>query len=95
MDQGLGERVAARGILVNAGARGDRHGDASRQMERRAVDLLISKIPRGRVGKPEEVAALVAWLASGECSFGTEAVYDLSAGRATYEETGVPGALAH
>jgi 2-dehydro-3-deoxy-L-rhamnonate dehydrogenase (NAD+) len=38
----------------------------------------------GRVGRPEEVAALVAWLVSDECSFSTGAVYDLSGGRATY-----------
>jgi 3-oxoacyl-[acyl-carrier protein] reductase len=38
----------------------------------------------GRVGEPREVAALVAWLASDECSFSTGAVYDLSGGRATY-----------
>lgn len=42
------------------------------------------KIPMGWVGKPEEVAALVAWLASDECSFSTGAVYDLPGGRATY-----------
>ena len=46
--------------------------------------MLISKIPMGRVGTPAEVAALVAWLASDECSFSTGAVYDLSGGRATY-----------
>jgi 3-oxoacyl-[acyl-carrier protein] reductase len=45
---------------------------------------LVAKIPMGRVGRPEEVAALVAWLASDECSFSTGAVYDLSGGRATY-----------
>jgi len=48
------------------------------------VDMLVAKIPMGRVGKPEEVAALVAWLSSDECSFSTGAVYDLSGGRATY-----------
>ena len=48
------------------------------------VDMLVAKIPMGRVGRPEEVAALVAWLASDECSFSTGAVYDLSGGRATY-----------
>ena len=48
-----------------------------------AVNLLISKIPMGRVGRPEEVAALIAWLASDQCSFSTGAVYDLSGGRAT------------
>ncbi len=46
--------------------------------------LLVSKIPMGRVGTPHEVAALVAWLASDECSFSTGAVYDLSGGRASY-----------
>ena len=54
------------------------------QMERSTVDMLVAKIPMGRVGKPEEVAALVAWLSSDECSFSTGAVYDLSGGRASY-----------
>jgi 3-oxoacyl-[acyl-carrier protein] reductase len=45
---------------------------------------LIAKIPMGRVGRPDEVAALVAWLVSDECTFSTGAVYDLSGGRATY-----------
>jgi len=48
------------------------------------VDMLIAKIPMGRIGRPDEVAALVIWLASDECSFSTGAVYDLSGGRATY-----------
>jgi 3-oxoacyl-[acyl-carrier protein] reductase len=54
------------------------------QMTKDTVDLLLTKIPMGRVGKPEEMAALVAWLASDDCSFSTGAVYDLSGGRATY-----------
>ena len=45
---------------------------------------LLSKIPMGRVGRPEEVAALAAWLASEDVSFSTGAVYDVSGGRATY-----------
>jgi 3-oxoacyl-[acyl-carrier protein] reductase len=55
-----------------------------KQMEKSTADMLVAKIPMGRVGTPEEVAALVAWLASEECSFRTGAVYDLSGGRATY-----------
>jgi NAD(P)-dependent dehydrogenase (short-subunit alcohol dehydrogenase family) len=55
-----------------------------KQMEQSTVDMLVKKIPMGRVGTPEEVAALVAWLASDECSFSTGAVYELSGGRATY-----------
>ena len=49
-----------------------------------AVGYMTAKIPMGRTGQPEEVAALVAWLASDECSFSTGAVFDISGGRATY-----------
>ncbi len=56
---------------------------SQKQMEKSTVDLLVAKIPMGRVGAPDEVAALVAWLASEECSFSTGAVYDFSDGRAT------------
>jgi 3-oxoacyl-[acyl-carrier protein] reductase len=45
---------------------------------------MTAKIPMGRTGQPKEVAALVAWLASDECSFSTGAVFDISGGRATY-----------
>jgi 3-oxoacyl-[acyl-carrier protein] reductase len=48
------------------------------------VDYMVSKIPMGRVGKPEEVAALVHYLASAEASFTTGQCYDISGGRATY-----------
>ena len=45
---------------------------------------MIERIPMGRMGTAEEVAALVAWLASEECSFSTGAIYDISGGRAVY-----------
>ncbi len=80
----LAKEVAARGILVNAVAPALIGTELLGQMTRETVDLLLTKIPMGRVGRPEEVAALVAWLASDECSFSTGAVYDLSGGRATY-----------
>jgi 3-oxoacyl-[acyl-carrier protein] reductase len=48
------------------------------------IDFMLSKIPMGRFGTVEEVAAMVAWLASDECSFSTGAVFDLSGGRAVY-----------
>ena len=48
------------------------------------IDYMLSKIPLGRLGEPQEIAALVAWLASEECSFSTGAVFDLSGGRSTY-----------
>ena len=80
----LAKEVATRGILVHAVAPAVIGTELLKQMEQSTVDLLISKIPMGRVGTPEEVAALVAWLASDECSFTTGAVHDLSGGRATY-----------
>jgi 3-oxoacyl-[acyl-carrier protein] reductase len=84
LTKALAKEVATRGVLVHAVAPAVIGTELLRQMERSTVDLLISKIPMGRVGRPEEVAALVAWLASDECSFSTGAVHDLSGGRATY-----------
>jgi 3-oxoacyl-[acyl-carrier protein] reductase len=84
LTKALAKEVATRGIFVNAVAPAVIGTELLQQMERSTVDLLVSKIPMGRVGRPEEVAALVAWLASEECSFSTGAVYDLSGGRATY-----------
>jgi 3-oxoacyl-[acyl-carrier protein] reductase len=54
------------------------------QMTPAHIDYMLSKIPLGRFGEPHEIAALVAWLASEECSFSTGAVFDLSGGRSTY-----------
>ena len=82
LTKALAKEVATRGILVNAVAPAVIGTELLKQMEPSTVDLLVSKIPMGRVGTPEEVAALVAWLASDECSFSTGAVYDLSGGRA-------------
>jgi 3-oxoacyl-[acyl-carrier protein] reductase len=84
LTKALAKEVATKNILVNAVAPAVIETELLKQMERSTVDLLVSKIPMGRVGRPEEVAALVAWLASDECSFSTGAVYDLSGGRATY-----------
>lgn len=84
LTKALAKEVATRGILVNAVAPALIGTELLGQMTKETVDLLLTKIPLGRVGRPEEVAALVAWLASDECSFSTGAVYDLSGGRATY-----------
>ena len=80
----LAKEVATHGILVNTVAPAVIGTDMVNQMSKETVDYLVAKIPMGRVGRPEEVAALVAWLVSDECSFSTGAVYDLSGGRATY-----------
>jgi 3-oxoacyl-[acyl-carrier protein] reductase len=84
LTKALAKEVATRGIAVHAVAPAVIGTELLGQMTQATVDLLISKIPMGRVGRPEEVAALVAWLASDECSFSTGAVWDLSGGRATY-----------
>jgi 3-oxoacyl-[acyl-carrier protein] reductase len=55
-----------------------------RQLNQEAVDYMVGKIPMGRTGRVEEVAAIVSWLSSEECSFSTGAVFDISGGRATY-----------
>jgi 3-oxoacyl-[acyl-carrier protein] reductase len=84
LTKALAKEVATEGILVNAVAPAVIGTELLQQMEKSTVDMLVAKIPMGRVGTPQEVAALVAWLASDECSFSTGAVYDLSGGRATY-----------
>ena len=84
LTKALAKEVATQNIFVNAVAPAVIGTELLKQMEQSTVDLLVSKIPMGRVGTPQEVAALVAWLVSDECSFSTGAVYDLSGGRATY-----------
>jgi 3-oxoacyl-[acyl-carrier protein] reductase len=54
------------------------------QMKQAHIDYMLSKIPMNRFVEVEEIAALVAWLASEECSFSTGAVFDISGGRAVY-----------
>ena len=84
LTKALAKEVCTRGILVHAVAPAVIGTELLQQMEQSTVNLLVSKIPMGRVGRPEEVAALVAWLVSDDCSFTTGAVHDLSGGRATY-----------
>ena len=84
LTKALAKEVATKGIFVNAIAPAVIETELLKQMTPETVALLVSKIPMGRVGQPTEVAALVSWLASDECSFSTGAVYDLSGGRATY-----------
>jgi len=53
-------------------------------MTQQHIDFMLSKIPRGRFLKVDELASLVAWMASEECLYTTGAVFDISGGRATY-----------
>ena len=78
--------------LQKANRRGDRQRRAKPQMLAAIFDqmtpehiqFMLSKIPMGRFGTPDEVAAMVTWLLTEDCSFSTGAVFDLSGGRSTY-----------
>ena len=80
----LAKEVATKGVYVNCVTPAVIETELLTQLTEQAVNYMVAKIPMGRVGKPEEVAALVSWLASDECSFSTGAVFDISGGRATY-----------
>ena len=80
----LGKEVAKTGIRVNCVTPAAVKTGMFAQMTQAHIDFMLSKIPMGRFGQVEEIAALVAWLCTEECSFSTGAVFDLSGGRAVY-----------
>jgi len=80
----LGKEVATRGVLVNCVAPALIDTEMARELPPEMREYVTARIPMGRLGTADEVAALVAWLCSEECSFSTGAVYDISGGRATY-----------
>ncbi|MBX9824963.1 MAG: SDR family oxidoreductase [Xanthobacteraceae bacterium] len=84
LTKSLGKELADTQIRVNCVTPAAVETPLFSQMSREHIDFMLSKIPLGRFGKPEEIAALTAWLASEECSFSTGAVFDLSGGRSTY-----------
>ena len=84
MTKAIGKDVAGTGVLVNCIAPAVIETAMLGDMTQEHVDYMVSRIPLGRMGKPEEVASLVAFLASEELSFATGACFDLSGGRAVY-----------
>ena len=78
------ELVGQGDITVNAISPAVIHTPILDGLPKETVDYMVSKIPMGRVGKPEEVASLVHFLASPEASFTTAQTYDISGGRSTY-----------
>ncbi len=84
LTKSLGKELAKTGIRVNCVTPAAVRTAIFDQMTQQHIDFMLSKIPMGRFGSVDEIAALVCWLASEECSFSTGAVFDLSGGRATY-----------
>lgn len=84
LTKSLAKEVATRGILVNAVAPAVAKTGLFGQMTQNHIDYMLSKIPMGRFVEVQEIAAMIAWLSSEDCSFTTGAVMDLSGGRATY-----------
>ncbi len=84
MTKSVGKELATSGVIVNAIAPAVFATPMNDSTAPEVLDRLVGLIPMQRLGRPEEVAALVSWLASDECSFSTGSVYDISGGRATY-----------
>jgi NAD(P)-dependent dehydrogenase (short-subunit alcohol dehydrogenase family) len=84
LTKSLGKELADTGVRVNCVTPAAVRTAIFDQMSEEHIRFMLSKIPMGRFGTPEEVAALVAWLCTEECSFSTGAVFDLSGGRSTY-----------
>jgi 2-dehydro-3-deoxy-L-rhamnonate dehydrogenase (NAD+) len=84
LTKSLGKELAETGIRVNCVTPAAARTDIFAQMTEAQIAYMLSKIPMGRFVLVEEIAGLVAWLASAECSFSTGGVFDISGGRATY-----------
>jgi 3-oxoacyl-[acyl-carrier protein] reductase len=84
LTKSLGKELADTGVRVNCVTPAAVKTAIFDQMTPQHIAFMLSKIPLGRFGTPEEIAALVGWLCTQECSFSTGAVFDLSGGRSTY-----------
>ena len=84
LTKSLGKELAAHDVAVNCVTPAAAKTAIFDQMTEEHVAYMLSKIPRGRFVKTEEIAAMIAWLCSADCSFTTGGVFDLSGGRATY-----------
>jgi 3-oxoacyl-[acyl-carrier protein] reductase len=84
LTKSLGKELAQTGVLVNCVTPAAAKTAIFEQMTEGHIRYMLSKIPMGRFVEVQEIAALVCWLASEQCSFSTGAVFDISGGRATY-----------
>jgi 3-oxoacyl-[acyl-carrier protein] reductase len=84
LTKSLGKELAKDGVLINCVTPAAAKTAIFDQMTREHIDYMLAKIPMGRFVEVDEIAALVCWLASADCSFSTGGVFDISGGRATY-----------
>ena len=84
LTKSLGKELAKNNITVNCVTPAAVKTPIFDQVEQFHIDFMLSKIPMGRFGLVEEIAAMVSWLCTEDCSFTTGGVFDLSGGRATY-----------
>jgi 2-dehydro-3-deoxy-L-rhamnonate dehydrogenase (NAD+) len=84
LTKAIGKDVASSGVVVNCVAPAVIETPILAGISQKHVEYMVERIPMGRMGRPDEVAALACWLASEECSFSTGATYDISGGRAVY-----------
>jgi len=84
LTKAVGKDVAGTGVLVNCVAPAVIETPILAGLSQEHIDYMVERIPLGRMGNPEEVAALIAFLASEDLSFSTGATYDISGGRAVY-----------
>src|SRR5882757_535126 len=84
LTKSLGKELAQTGVLVNCVTPAAAKTAIFDQMTAQHIDYMLSKIPMGRFVAVDEIASLVCWLASEDCSFSTGAVFDISGGRGTY-----------
>ncbi|MFL6575347.1 MAG: SDR family NAD(P)-dependent oxidoreductase [Povalibacter sp.] len=84
MTKSLAKELVKSGVTANVVTPAAVRTPIFSQMTQSHIDFMLSKIPAGRFGTTEEVASLIAWVASRECSFSTGAVFDISGGRSTY-----------
>jgi 3-oxoacyl-[acyl-carrier protein] reductase len=84
LTKAVGKDLAGTGVLVNCIAPAVIETPLLSGITQEHIDYMVERIPMGRLGQADEVAALVCWLASEECSFSTGATYDISGGRAVY-----------
>ena len=84
LTKSLGKELATHGVMVNCITPAAAKTDIFKQVSQQHIDYMLQKIPMGRFVDVKEIASLVAWLSSGDCSFTTGGVFDISGGRAVY-----------